>query len=77
LIPVIIITARPDQHFTALSAGVGALLEKPIDLPDLVQAVNKLLDEPGEARLARLNGHRTDFHYYSPSRERNAVGNSP
>ncbi len=27
-LPIIIITARPNQFFSALSAGVGALLEK-------------------------------------------------
>jgi len=38
LLAVIIITARPNQLFTALGAGVGALLEKPLDFPQLLQA---------------------------------------
>ena len=63
LIPVIIITARPNQLFTALSAGAGALLEKPMDIPILLGTIRKLLAEPAEQRLARLAGERTVFHY--------------
>ena len=29
-LPVVVITARPNQLFTALAAGVGALVEKPL-----------------------------------------------
>jgi CheY-like chemotaxis protein len=63
LIPIIIATARPNQLFTALSAGVGALLEKPMDIPTLLQAMAKLLVETAEQRLARLVGKKTEFHY--------------
>jgi CheY-like chemotaxis protein len=63
LIPIIIATARPNQLFTALSAGAGALLEKPMDIPTLLQTMEKLLAEPAEQRLARLAGRATDFHY--------------
>src|SRR5262245_39381021 len=37
LVPVIIITARANQLFAALASGVGALLEKPLDFPRLLQ----------------------------------------
>lgn len=63
LIPVIIITARPNQLFTALSAGAGALLEKPMDIPMLLRAMGKLLAETAERRLARLTGKETEFYY--------------
>jgi DNA-binding response OmpR family regulator len=63
LLPVIIITARPNQLFTALGAGVGALLEKPMDIPVLLQTMAKLLAESAEQRLARLAGKETEFHY--------------
>jgi CheY-like chemotaxis protein len=63
LLAVIIITARPNQLFTALGAGVGALLEKPLDFPDLLQTINRLLAEPAESRLARILGCPTDGHY--------------
>lgn len=63
LIPIIIVTARPKQLFTALGAGAGGLLEKPMDIPTLLRTMEKLLAEPAEKRLARLAGVETDFHY--------------
>ena len=63
LIPIIIITARPNQLFTALGAGAGALLEKPMDIPTLLRTMKKLLVESAEQRLARLAGKKTEFHY--------------
>lgn len=71
LLAVIIITARPNQTFTALSAGVGALLEKPLDFPKLLKTVKVLLEESAELRLARVAGHHTDF-IYLPSTGRNS-----
>ena len=63
LIPVIIATARPNQLFTALNAGVGALLEKPLNIPILLQTIRKLLMETDDQRLARLAGKQANFHY--------------
>src|ERR1051325_6740835 len=37
LVPVIIITARPNQFFSAVGAGAGALMEKPLDFPKLLE----------------------------------------
>ena len=62
-IPVIIITARSNQLFAALASGVGALLEKPLDFPKLLQTISNLLAEPAESRLARMAGKRAEFHY--------------
>jgi len=62
-IPIIIVTARPNQLFTALNAGVGALLEKPIDIPTLLRTMEKLLAETAEQRLARLAGKNSEFTY--------------
>ncbi len=62
-LPIIILTARPNQLFTALSAGAGALLEKPMDIPTLLRTMEQLLAEPAEQRLARLVGKKTEFHY--------------
>ena len=62
-LPIIIVTARPNQLFTALSAGAGALLEKPMDIPTLLRTMEQLLAEPAEQRLARLVGKKTEFHY--------------
>ena len=63
LVPVIIITARSNQLFTALSAGVGALMEKPLDFPELLETIRELLDEPVEVRLARVAGRTPGFRY--------------
>jgi len=63
LIPIIIATARPDQLFTALGAGAGALLEKPMDIPMLLRTMAKLLAESADQKLARLAGKETEFHY--------------
>ena len=68
-IPIIIVTARPNQLFTALSAGAGALLEKPMDIPTLLHAIRTLLAETAEQHLARLIGKQTEFHF-KPGRTR-------
>ena len=56
LLPIIIITARPDQHALADAAGVAALMEKPLEIPLLLETMRKLLAEPPEMRLARIAG---------------------
>jgi DNA-binding response OmpR family regulator len=63
LLPVIIVTARPNQLFTALGAGVGALLEKPLDIPNLLTTLHRLLKESNASQLRRLAGHKAPFHY--------------
>jgi DNA-binding response OmpR family regulator len=63
LIPIIIVTARPNQLFTAVGAGVGALLEKPLDIRILLHTIARLLAEPTEHRLARLAGQKAEFYY--------------
>ena len=51
-LPLIIITARPNQPFPALSHRLGALLEKPLDLPTLLRTIHDLLEETPSAREA-------------------------
>ena len=63
LLPVVIITARPDQFFTALSSGVGALLEKPLDCQRLLDVIERLLNESKYERLARMAGQPASFEY--------------
>ena len=69
LVPVILITARPNQLFTAVGAGVGALLEKPLDIPHLLTTIGRLLTESSEVRLRRLAGHESPFDYQPSHRE--------
>lgn len=62
-LPVVVITARPNQLFTALAAGVGALLEKPLHVPKMLQTISRLLRESVDTRLARVAGKVAQFHY--------------
>jgi DNA-binding response OmpR family regulator len=64
LLPVVIITSRSNQLFTALAAGVGALLEKPLHIPKTLQTVSHLLRESVETRVARVAGKVAQFHYF-------------
>jgi CheY-like chemotaxis protein len=66
LLVVIIVTARSNQLFTAVGAGVGALLEKPLDFPRLLQTISSLLAESPESRLARSAGKSAELHYVPP-----------
>ena len=54
--PVIVITARPDQFVSALAVGTGTgvLLEKPMDFVKLFDTIHELLDGPPEQRLEEL-----------------------
>ena len=58
VLPVIIVTARANQVFTALSAGVGALHEKPLNFHSLLQSISRILSESVEERLDRISGKR-------------------
>ena len=60
LLAVIVITTKPNQLFTALGSGMGAFLEKPLNLTLLLKTVRDLLAEPPGQRLARVVGHLAD-----------------
>jgi len=62
-VPVIIITARPNQLFPALAAGAAALMEKPLDFPKLLRTIRDLIAEPESVRCARTAGKSAQFHY--------------
>jgi CheY-like chemotaxis protein len=66
LVPVIIITGLPNQYPTALAAGVGALMEKPVEPTALLKTIGELLAEPGETRLCRMCGYQGDTRYVRP-----------
>ena len=67
LLPVIVITARPNQRFTALAAGIGALMEKPLDLQKLLSTIRDLLEEPDGVRIARMAGRPSEFRFVPPT----------
>jgi len=63
IVPVIVITARPNQYEIANAAGVAALMEKPLDLPLLLETMAEVLAESAEERLARLTAHKPLTRY--------------
>ena len=56
LLPIIVITARSDQYAMADGAGVAALMEKPLDIPVLLETMQRILAESPNTRLARMAG---------------------
>jgi len=59
-LPIIITTGEANKYDIAMAAGVGALMEKPLDAPQLLQTIRELLAEPKEARLLRLCSYEQD-----------------
>jgi DNA-binding NtrC family response regulator len=59
-VPVILMTGMPNQRPILLAASVGALFEKPIEVPILLDTIKRLLAEPREQRLRRLRGELED-----------------
>jgi len=55
LLPVIIITARPNQYPQADDLGVDALMEKPLNLQVLLDEIQELLAETDAERNRRLS----------------------
>lgn len=54
MLPVIVITARPNQYAHARDLGVDALMEKPLNLPVLLETIKQLLAETEAERTRRL-----------------------
>jgi DNA-binding response OmpR family regulator len=53
-VPVIVITARPHQYERAVDYGIDALMEKPLNLPLLLNTIADLLAESKIDRAQRL-----------------------
>jgi len=66
-LPIIVITGQTRQSEMAMAAGVGALMEKPMDALTLLQTMEELLNESEETRLRRLCGYSRDGRYIPPS----------
>jgi CheY-like chemotaxis protein len=54
LLPVIIITARPNQYEKAVQLGVDAFMEKPLNISILVRAIKRLTSEDEKRRVRRI-----------------------
>lgn len=53
VLPVVIITGRSNERALAETAGADALMEKPLDVPLLLQTIRELMDEPMESVRAK------------------------
>jgi DNA-binding response OmpR family regulator len=74
-LPIIIITGRASQSEMAMAAGVGALMEKPLDAGELLQTMQDLLNESEETRLRRMLGYRKDGRYMPSHGSAHSIGN--
>jgi CheY-like chemotaxis protein len=54
LVPVIVITARPNQYQEAVRLGVDAFMEKPLNIPVLVRAIKRLISEDENRHVRRI-----------------------
>src|SRR5258706_15496035 len=54
LLPVIVITARPNQYEKAMRLGVDAFMEKPLNIPVLVRAIKRLTSEDENRHVRRI-----------------------
>jgi CheY-like chemotaxis protein len=54
LLPVIVITARPNQYKKAVRLGVDAFMEKPLNIPVLVRAIKRLTSEDEKRHVRRI-----------------------
>ena len=70
VLPIIIITGQANQHDMAVAAGVGALMEKPLEVTELLSTMQELLAEPIEARLLRLCGYGQEVRQMPSSKHR-------
>src|SRR3974377_1520119 len=65
LLPVVIIPGRANQRELAEKTGAGALMEKPLTVPLLLQTIRELLDEPMESRAQRATRRSSSFRFVS------------
>ena len=54
LLPVIVITARPHQYPEAVRLGVDGFMEKPLNIPVLLSAIKRLVNETPDQHMHRI-----------------------
>jgi CheY-like chemotaxis protein len=67
-VPVILITARPNQYEQAKRMRIEALMEKPLDLPLLLRTIQRLLVEPDEERIRRITDQNFKTTLLTPTK---------
>jgi CheY-like chemotaxis protein len=58
LLPVVVITDRPNQYPEAVRVGVDAFMEKPLNIPVLVRAVKHLTHEEEGRHVRRITDRK-------------------
>ncbi|MDE3068167.1 MAG: hypothetical protein KGJ60_11530, partial [Verrucomicrobiota bacterium] len=61
--PVLILTGLSHQSELAQAAGVSALVEKPVDVPALLELMRELLVKSASARLQNSGHHQLPFYH--------------
>jgi CheY-like chemotaxis protein len=54
LLPIVVITARPNQYEKAVRLGVDAFMEKPLNIPVLIRAIKRLTSEDEKRHVRRI-----------------------
>jgi CheY-like chemotaxis protein len=73
-VSILVITARPKQYQLAVDMAVDALMEKPLDLPLLLQAIAFFVAESEAQREQRLSNPRFKTRYLKSSPDEWAKG---
>ena len=69
-LPVIIITAQPDQRDWAQAEGARALMEKPLDLPLLLQTIHNLTTQSPGNVASNQKGPSAPFRLAAPEKKK-------
>jgi CheY-like chemotaxis protein len=67
-LPIVVITAQPNQRDWLARGGAHALMEKPLDLPLLLQTLQDLLSEQRPQRIPEVRAGRPRFRHLPPRR---------
>ena len=67
-LPIVVITAQPNQRDWLARGGAHALMEKPLDLPLLLQTLHDLLSEGPPQRIPEERNARPRFRHLPPRR---------
>ena len=62
--PIIVVTRKENEDETDVVPGVGALMEKPLDVAQLLKTIQELLAEPAQTRLERLGGCKQNIQNF-------------
>lgn len=73
-LPIIIITAQPNQREWITTAGAHALLEKPLDLPLLLKTIEDFVQDPPVTQSDRTTAKRERFRFGWPRRNGSGTG---